>query len=414
MLTVYKASAGSGKTFQLVVEYLKIILENSFNYKHILAVTFTNKATNEMKSRILEQLYKLANNEKSDYLNELQKKSGYTEARIREKAKEVLKNILHDYNRFSINTIDSFTQKVIKSFNRELGISPNFSVELDTEIILQEAIDRMFARISEDKKLLKWLREFSREKIENNRSQRLDDDMQNLGMELFKESFQVFFPKEEESVYTRENLEELGKELRQIKVGFENSLKKKGDVLIQQIRQAGFGIEDFLYKTTGVAGYIRNTANGTIKKPGARVLNASEETEKWYTAKHEKAAEIHGLVDNILQSKLIELLAYFDNNFERYNSSLAVLRQIRMLGILTDLKEEVQLLIREKGILQISDSNLLLSKIIGESESPFVYEKIGNFYKHFMLDEFQDTSGLQWKNFKPLINNSLSEGHNNL
>ena len=127
MLKVYKASAGSGKTFQLVVEYLKLILKNAYNYKHILAVTFTNKATNEMKSRILEQLYLLSNNQESDYLVILQKENDYSEKFIRNRTKLVLRSILHDYNRFSISTIDSFTQKVIKAFNRELGISPNYS-----------------------------------------------------------------------------------------------------------------------------------------------------------------------------------------------------------------------------------------------------------------------------------------------
>uniref|UniRef100_UPI003216FE4B UvrD-helicase domain-containing protein n=1 Tax=uncultured Draconibacterium sp. TaxID=1573823 RepID=UPI003216FE4B len=414
MLTVYKASAGSGKTFQLVIEYLKLILENPFNYKHILAVTFTNKATNEMKSRILEQLYQLATNQKSDYISPLQQGNNYSEQYIRQRAKQVLKQILHDYNRFSINTIDSFTQKVIKSFNRELGISPNFTVELDSDMILEEAVDRMFAKIGEDKNLLKWLREFSREKIETNKSQRIDDDIKNLGRELFKESFQVFFPEEGESVYKRENLKEFAKELRQIKTGFENTLKKKGEDLFHIITQNGFSVDDFTYKKTGVAGFIQNIANGAIKEPGGRVLSACEEAEKWYTSKHKQATEIHQLVDTKLQPGLIDLVAHFSNNFERYNTTLAVLSQIRMLGILTDLKEEIQVLLKEKGILQMSDSNLLLSKIIGQSDSPFVYEKIGSFYKHFMLDEFQDTSGLQWNNFKPLLINSLAEGHQNL
>ncbi|MCY1720871.1 UvrD-helicase domain-containing protein [Prolixibacteraceae bacterium Z1-6] len=414
MLTVYKASAGSGKTFQLVVEYLKLILENPNNYKHILAVTFTNKATNEMKSRILEQLYQLASGQKSNYISPLQQNNDLSEQYIRQRAKQVLKNILHDYNRFSINTIDSFTQKVIKSFNRELGISPNFTVELDSELILEEAVDRMFAKISDNNNLLNWLREFSREKIETNKSQRIDDDIKNLGRELFKESFQVFFPEEGESVYKRENLKDFGKELRQIKSGFENTFKKKGENLFQRITESGFSVDDFTYKKTGIAGYIQNTANGVIKEAGARVLAASEEVEKWYSAKHKQAAEIHNLVEHKLQPGLIDLLEFFSSNFERYNTTLAVLSQIRMLGILTDLKEEIHVLLKEKGILQMSDSNLLLSKIIGQSDSPFVYEKIGNFYKHFMLDEFQDTSGLQWNNFKPLLINSLAEGHQNL
>ena len=414
MLTVYKASAGSGKTFQLVVEYLKIILSNPYNYKHILAVTFTNKATNEMKSRILEQLHLLAIEKDSPYIEPLQKDNNYTEQFIRQRAKEVLKNILHDYNRFSINTIDSFTQKVIKAFNRELGISPNFTVELDNDILLQEASDRLLARINDDKDLLKWLREFSKEKIEANRSQRIDDDIQNLGKELFKESFQVFFPDEGESVYNRENLNEFGKELRQIIRQFEKGIKDKALALFNAIVNTGFSVDDFSYKKSGVAGYIQSLANGEIKEPGARVLTACEDAEKWYAAKHKQAADLHSLVDSKLQLGLIDLVEFYTTNTVRYNTAQAALRQLRMLGILSDLKEEIQQIQQEKGALQLSDSNLLLSKIIGQSDSPFVYEKIGNYYKYFMLDEFQDTSGLQWKNFKPLLENSLAEGNANL
>ncbi|MDX8339975.1 UvrD-helicase domain-containing protein [Draconibacterium sp. IB214405] len=414
MLTVYKASAGSGKTFQLVVEYLKIILNNPYNYKHILAVTFTNKATNEMKSRILEQLHLLATEKDSAYIKPLQEGNKYTEQFIRQRAKEVLKNILHDYNRFSINTIDSFTQKVIKAFNRELGISPNFTVELDNDILLQEAADRLLARINEDKNLLQWLRDFSKEKIEANRSQRIDDDIKNLGKELFKESFQVFFPDEGESVYNRQNLNDFGKELRQIIRSYEKGLKEKAQAIFTDIAVNGFSVDDFSYKKSGVAGYIQAVANGEIKEPGARVLTASENTEKWYAAKHKQAAELYNLVENKLRPALSALIDFYESNSTQYNTAQAVLRQLRMLGILSDLKEEIAAIQQEKGALQLSDSNLLLSKIIGQSDSPFVYEKIGNYYKHFMLDEFQDTSGLQWRNFKPLLDNSLAEGNANL
>ena len=171
MLTVYKASAGSGKTFQLVVEYLRLLLKNPQNYRHILAVTFTNKATNEMKTRILETLNDLASGQPSKYVAEIQKEIHLSETLIRQKARHVLKSILHDYNRFSINTIDSFTQRTIKAFNRELGISPNYRLELNSDLILAEATDRLLSKIDKDKKLLDWLKDFSSEKIEDSRSQ---------------------------------------------------------------------------------------------------------------------------------------------------------------------------------------------------------------------------------------------------
>lgn len=415
MLTVYKASAGSGKTFQLVVEYLKIILINPNNYKHILAVTFTNKATNEMKSRILEQLYLLAIEKDSPYIKPLQEGNNYTEQFIRQRAKQVLKNILHDYNRFSINTIDSFTQRVIKAFNRELGISPNFTVELDNEMLLQEAADRLLARINEDKDLLKWLREYSREKIEDNRSQRIDDDIINLGKELFKESFQVFFPNEGESVYNRKNLNDFGKELQQIKNNFKSGLKSKGQNAVAATESFNLGPADFSGGANrSIGSFFVKLANGVIPNFTATVRNCAEDVEKWSSKSSKRRNEIINAAETRLQAVLIDILQYYDTNWERYNTAITALSQLRMLGILTDLKEEIQLIQQEKGALQLSDSNLLLSKIIGQSDSPFVYEKIGNYYKHFMLDEFQDTSGLQWQNFRPLLENSLAEGNANL
>ncbi|MEZ5103070.1 MAG: UvrD-helicase domain-containing protein [Draconibacterium sp.] len=414
MLTVYKASAGSGKTFQLVVEYITLLLENPQKYRHILAVTFTNKATNEMKTRILEQLNKLATNQPSDYIQHLQKDKNYTEGFIRERARQVLKNILHDYNRFSISTIDSFTQRTIKAFNREMGISPNFMLELDNEMILAEATDRLLAKIDKDKKLLKWLKSFSIEKIEDNRSQRIDDNIKLLGKELFKEKFQVFFPENGESVYSRKNLKEFGRELNAIISTFENSLKALAKKALNIIENNGFTIEDFSYGKSGVAGFFVTLSNDPTKEPGKRVTEAATETEKWYAKKSTKAIEIHGLADSQLQPLLNEILHYISTNEENYYTAVAIQKQFRTLGILTDLKEEIKLLLQEKGLLQLSDANLLLNKIIGKSDSPFIYEKTGSYYHHFMLDEFQDTSGLQWQNFKPLIINSLAEGNKNL
>ena len=413
MLTIYKASAGSGKTFQLVVEYLRLLLVNPQNYRHILAVTFTNKATAEMKSRILEQLNLLASGQPSKYLAELQKGNSLSEAAIRQNARVVLKNILHDYNRFSISTIDSFTQRIIKAFNREMGISPNYQLELNNDLILAEATDRLLAKIGDDKKLLGWLTDFSREKIEENQSQRIEEDIHALGKELFKENFQLFFPDDENPAYSRENLEAFAKELNTIKARIENTLKGLAKTMVENIEQNGFGPDDFYYKKSGIAGYIYAVAGGEVKEPGVRVLAAESEAGKWYS-KHPEAAKIHALVESKLIGFLRELLDFYRKNENLYFTVLPVVKQMRMLGILADLKEEIRLLLHEKGMLQLSDANLLLSKIIGNSDSPFIYEKTGTWYKHFMLDEFQDTSGLQWNNFKPLIANSLAEGNKNL
>lgn len=415
MLTVYKASAGSGKTFRLVIEYLKLILDNPFNYQHILAVTFTNKATNEMKSRILEQLNLIANGQDTATINVLLDETGNSEQFIRDRARKVLKNILHDYNRFSINTIDSFTQKVIKSFNRELGISPNFTLELDTDIILEEAVQRLFAKIGENKNLLKWLRDYSRERIEENYSQRLDADIKKLGNELFRERFHEFFPEDGDTVYTRENLDNFVKELQALRNGFETTLKKKAGEAVDEMEKAGLGPADFSGGATRSIGkYLVQMSNGGLQEINATLRKGGEDPEKWVAQKKQGREEILSVVERTLQPKLADIIQFFDANFSRYNTAIAVQKQVRTLGILIDLKDEIRDLLHEKGILPMSDSNLLLSKIIGQSDSPFVYEKIGNYYQHFMLDEFQDTSGLQWNNFRPLVLNSLAEGNDNL
>lgn len=415
MLTIYKASAGSGKTFRLVVEYLKLILANPYNYKHILAVTFTNKATNEMKSRILEQLNLLAQGEKSSTIEVLLEETQYTEHQIRQKASQTLKNILHDYNRFSVNTIDSFTQKVIKSFNRELGISPNYTLELDNEIILEEAVQRLFDKISDNKNLRKWLREFSRERIEDNRSQQIESEIKNLGAELFKESFQEYLSNEKESDFNRNDLDEFIMELAGLKATFENTLKKKGRLAVNEMQKAGLGPADFSGGARSSIGvFFVKLSNGNLPNFTDTVRKRGKDAEIWVTKNNKRRVEIIALAEQILLPLLSDIITYYDTYYPQYNTVLAVQKQIRTLGILIDLKDEIRELLREKGILPLSDSNLLLSKIIGESDTPFVYEKIGNYYKYFMLDEFQDTSDLQWKNFKPLIANSLAEGNNNL
>ncbi len=411
MLTVYKASAGSGKTFQLVAEYLKLLLVNPYNYTQILAVTFTNKATTEMKSRIMEQLYQLARGGDSAYLPLLKEDLSLEENFIRHRSQLALKNILHDYSRFSVSTIDSFTQRIIKAFNREMGISPHFVLELDNDLVLEEAVDRLLARVDTDKQLRKWLVDFSREKIVENRSQHIEADIKNLGKELFMEKFQVFFPDNNETVYTRENLDDFRKQLEKITAVFENTLKSKALVCMQLIEARGFSVDDFSYKSTGVAGYLMQLSEKNIREPGARAIQAAESTEKWFAKNHAQKEQLGSLVEEHLQPLLNEIISYYNNNKIAWQSACEVIKQLRILGILTDLKEEIRLLLQEKGILQLSDSNLLLSKIIGGSDSPFIYEKIGNRYSYYMIDEFQDTSLLQWKNFKPLVSNALSEGN---
>src|SRR5690554_5947683 len=403
MLTVYKASAGSGKTFQLVAIYLKLLIKNPYSYRQILAVTFTNKATMEMKSRILEQLHVLHTGELSPYLPLLENELQFGEVHIRQRAGQALKNILHDYNRFSVSTIDSFTQRIIKAFHREMGIAPNFGLELDNELILQEAVDRLLMKVDTDMQLRKWLIEFSREKIIENKSQKIESDIYSLGLELFKEKFQVFFTENDEGVnpYNRENLDAFRVELQKIIKWYEKSLSLKGREAVAIINAQQLEEDDFSGKGRGMGAFFGKLSRGEQPNITNTVHAHAQDSGKWVVQKSTKRAEIIRLAESKLIPLLQELLSFISKNETLYLSAIAVTKHLRELGILTDLKEEVRLLLHEKGVMQLSDSNLLLHKIIGESESPFIYEKIGNQYNYFMLDEFQDTSFLQWENFKP-------------
>ncbi|NQU88018.1 MAG: UvrD-helicase domain-containing protein [Mariniphaga sp.] len=414
MLTIYKASAGSGKTYRLVGEYLKQIFQNEYNYKNILAVTFTNKATAEMKERVVSQLYKISENpENSSYTTLIVKETSLKHDELKVRAKEALRNILHDYNRFSISTIDKFTQRVIKSFNRELGLTPGYILELDNEMLLFEATDRLILKAGTDKELLNWLTQLGEERIRDNKSFNIRDEIINLGKELFKEKYQDFFIEKNQELYNRSHLKEYRNELRNIIRSFETILKEKGIKGLQIIKENNLSIEDFSYGSGGVAGAFLKTSRIDFNY-GKRVRDASEDAGSWIKKSHGRKNEVLTLVENQLLPLLIEILEYYDSNRTHYITAQKIAANLFTLGVLNDLQKEIDSLRHEKGILPLSDSNLLLKKIINGSDSPFIYEKTGNTYNYFMLDEFQDTSGMQWSNFKPLIDNTLAEGKRNL
>lgn len=414
MLTVYKASAGSGKTFRLVTEYIKLILTNEQQYKAILGVTFTNKATAEMKGRILAALSLIATGDGSGTIPKLiASETGLNPEDIKARAGRVLKNILYDYSRFSISTIDKFTQRVIKAFNREIGIAPGYTLELDNELVLQEATDRLILKSGEDKKLLKWLKKLGQERINDSKGFDIKREIFTLGKELFNEQFQDYFTGDQKLFYSQGHLKKYRKSLRRILENFEAQMKGYGENGLAIIAQNGFSITDFAFGETGIASVFSKAANKKYEF-GTRILNDSADPEKWANKKHPR----RDLIISLAESQLLPLLKQIIDFYELYKTSYYSAREVGSslytLGLLNYLHGEIGELRKEKGILPIADSNFLLKKIIGGSDAPFIFEKTGTRYSHFMLDEFQDTSAMQWENFKPLIDNSLAEGKGNL
>jgi len=411
-LKVYKASAGSGKTFRLAIEYMKLALNNESNYRHILAVTFTNKATAEMKSRIIGELYHLAKGKHSVYMDVLTQELGWHPMQVERQAQLVLKRILHDYSRFSISTIDSFFQRVIKAFNRELGINAAYNVELDEKSILEEATDRMIQSVEEDPKLLEWLDAFASDKIREGKGWNLKKDILRLGNEIYNETFKSLNDNLYEKLNDRAFLKDYRGKLSKIIVLYETRIKTLGQEGLNILAMEGLSTDDFKGKGSGPAASFQKMKDFKFE-PSNTVLRAATDALGWVTAtvKEPIKSQLLAVAETKLMPKLQEAVRLIETEKRKYITAKLIVNQLYTLGILVDLRKSVKELCREKGIVLISDSGHLLKDVIADSETPFVYEKTGSVYSHFMIDEFQDTSGLQWNNFRPLISNSLSEGN---
>ncbi|NDW17409.1 Dna2/Cas4 domain-containing protein [Dysgonomonas sp. 216] len=416
-LLVYRASAGSGKTHQLTYEYLRLLFASPFAYRHILAVTFTNKATDEMKSRIVEELSKLASGQKSDYISELVYEYAETEERIREKAKRTLINILHDYSAFSVSTIDRFFQQTMRAFTREIGLGGGYNVELDTTKVLREAIDSMLSDLekSENKRLLDWLLRFSEEKIENGETWNVKNDIQSLSSEIFKESYKAFSDQLQKDIEDKTALDEYKSMLVSYIREYEKRSQQLGEKGLNIMDRFGLLPADFKNGSRSPFTNFVTWANGEIKMPNATFTNLYDNIGNWYTAKTDTATK--GKIEEAYASGLNdcvkEVISHYENSFF-YQTAYEINRYYFALGILSDVDSKIREYTAENNLMLISDTTELLSKIVQGTDSPFIYEKTGTYVNHYMIDEFQDTSGMQWANFRPLLNDSLATGNRNL
>eukprot|EP01029_Cantina_marsupialis_P004023 TRINITY_DN14006_c0_g1_i1.p1 TRINITY_DN14006_c0_g1~~TRINITY_DN14006_c0_g1_i1.p1 ORF type:complete len:1087 (-),score=31.67 TRINITY_DN14006_c0_g1_i1:1292-4552(-) len=415
-LNIYRASAGSGKTYTLTREYLKLVFADPLNYKSILAVTFTNKATDEMKSRIIKEIYILSAGKDSPYATELCQENGLNASELQVRAREILNRLLHDYSRFSVTTIDSFFQKVVRSFTREIGLQMGYNIELDQGRVLNDVVDLLLADIDKDKQLRAWLSNFAESKIREGKTWNFKQDILVLGSQVFKEDFQNFSDKLIDKLSDKQFLNSYRKILNEIKEEFENHFAGIGEKCRGLIMQHGLDVADFSYGKSGVAGYLAGLGNGGKMEPGARAKAAVDTPNKWAAGKAK--AETKKAIETAFSAGLNDLLKgavqYYEEQGMLYRSTDKTLSYIYTLGILTDLSKKIQEYSESENIFLLSDASRLLRNIIGDNDSPFIYEKIGNVYQHFMIDEFQDTSSMQWDNFRPLVGNSLAEDQHSL
>ena len=420
MLKIMKASAGSGKTYSLTRTYISLLLRNEdrYAYRHILAVTFTNKATDEMKSRILKELHIMASEpDKSSYRKDFVPSIFPSVDLMQKKAQGVLRDILHDYSAFAVSTIDRFFQQTLKAFSREIGQFASYQVELDKDSLVAESVDRLLDSLTEDSgSLLSWLTTNVLEQIEQGGKYSLDANLSGMALRLKSAQRQAELEKagiDEDKACSIESLMNIRRSCREVMTGFRAQVKTLARKALNVLESAGVNPADsnrgFL-KALYVYDELRE--NDPIDAPKDTFMAKAKDSDAWFA--RAKAAKLLPLVYPFLESPLEDFCNLWGKDFAIYNTARILDGQIYGLGVAGELRQTFNELMKEKNVLCIEDSNTILRDIIDGSDAPFVYEKLGVRFDHFLLDEFQDTSDVQWTNFSPLLHNSESQGGESL
>lgn len=417
MLTVYRASAGAGKTHKLTGEYLTLLFTGPGAFRRILAVTFTNKATDEMKTRIIDELYNLASGKKSDYVELLGSTYSLTETQVRKQAAKILIDILHDYSAFNISTIDRFFQQTMRAFTREIGLQGGYGIEMDQELVLTTAIDNLLSDLEkpESKDLLGWLLRFAEDKIENGGEWNLRKDIMSLSREVFKESYKAFSEEVGRDIEDKKALDDYKNALYGIIRSVETAAKELGERGLAILTKYALKPTDFKGGSRSPLTLFDRLAQGEMKEPSATFIGLADNLDGCFTKTTPLGArQIIGCAfDDGLNDCIKGIVALF-GDLTAYNTAREIVRYYYTLGILTDVSRQIAAYREEKNVMLIADTTELLNKVIGGSDAPFIYEKTGTHVDHYMIDEFQDTSGMQWNNFRPLIEESLAHNRDNL
>ena len=400
--SIYDASAGSGKTYALVKEYLKIILVSPKNdaYRNILAITFTNKAVHEMKSRIVGSLSEFAKDEPSskaqDLMQDLSIDTELSIIQIKTKSQQIIKHIIHNYAAFDISTIDKFTHKVIRAFAHDLNLPMTFEVTLDTENLLIEAVDAIIAQAGEDETLTKLLIDFTMEKTDDDKSWDISREILETGRLVLNENnrneITHFHDKSiAEFVEIKNKLSGACKDLEKQTIVFAE------DALLL-IDKNGIDVKSFSRGT--FPNHITSIQQGKFN-PKNKMFREFDDIAINKTAKD------RAIIENLIP-EFLQILSKVYSTFEKINFYKAFLKNITPLSLLNTVSNELAKIQEEQNVLSISEFNAIIHREIQNQPAPFIYERLGERYRHFFIDEFQDTSEMQWQNLIPLIDNALS------
>ena len=413
---IYSASAGSGKTFTLVKEYLKICLTSKSPKKfvEILAVTFTNKAAAEMKDRIISSL-KSFSNPKTAEQTDLEMRAlivsetGLTIHELTVRAQAVFENILHNYSQFSIGTIDKFTHRIIRTFAQDLDLPQNFEVEMEHKLLLKQAVDLLISKTGEDEKLTQLLVNFIKDKTADDKSWLIENDFYLVAEELLKESGQEHC----------DNLKELNlddffliqKSIQKYINKFDQELSAIGIGFVDDCKDQGISPEWLVGGKNGLRKYFDYLRTQQWEKYIPTKTNYTNiEKENWYASKAPTSS--YASIDSLQEkhkpfvNRALEILL----DYPKYVKFRLIASNFYAMAVLHEISKQMQYIKEQNNIIPIGEFNKKIATVLQNEEGNFIYERLGERYANYFIDEFQDTSELQWKNLLPLLENAIANG----
>lgn len=415
-LTVYKASAGSGKTFTLAVEYIKLLLVSPRAYEGILAVTFTNKATEEMKMRILSQLYGLSHGLPSSdgYMNVIVNDTGFTPEYVRSQAGKALTLLLHNYHNFRVQTIDTFFQGVLRNLAKELQINANLRIGLNNEQVVEQAVDDIIDSLADDHALLRTVVGYMENQMQEHHHWNIIGSLKRFGANIFSELYKKNRDEMETVTHDKDFFTDYRRQLEAIKAEAEGKYTEVGREVMATLDNEGLTAADFCQGSRGVYNYFAKMAGGRFRDEGSTkmvnsyVAAAMEKAENWVTKAKRKDAGMMEMIENCLLPLLRNTEQNREYDAKMCKSADVTLRHLNDVSLLGRIEASAHNLNEAAQRFMLSDTQCLLHEMIDGSDSPFIFEKTGARLEHIMIDEFQDTSIVQWENFRTLLNECMS------
>ncbi len=415
-LHIYKASAGSGKTFTLAVNFIRLLIEQPDNYRHILAVTFTNKATAEMKQRILSKLYGIAHSlpDSQSYFLEVQKATGKPEDFIRQRANQALSMLIHDYSHFRVETIDSFFQSVLRGLARELNLGAGMTIELETKRIISEGVDLLLRELAVNDPSLTWIVKYIEEEIDEGKNWNITNSLKEFAKNIHNESYQQQADKLRVQLQDSTILSNLHGRLRKEIKEAREGLINKAEEFFQIIAPHGYTQSDFYQGAKGLYNYYNQLRNGNHEvNANSYIIESSRDSKKWCSGSTKDKAGITSLANSTLMQHLSDTIKLHSQVACTINTCTLIQQHLYQLQLINIIHDRILRLNREENRFLLADTCRMLSQM-QTGDSSFVFEKLGYYINHIMIDEFQDTSRMQWNNFLHILREGLSGGHESM